>query len=309
ERGREVRSGTLMEWQTDKRLGTLFGAAIIFSLVIFDTGVLLALRNRPVDIWTFVGGLAVAVTLPAVAATIYRLIGLRRSGYAIDRNHLTIVWGPIRHVVPTRLIDHVVLGEEVSPRIRFRGGRWPGMWVGSGDVPAIGLTLFNATAPLHRQVFIVTDLAAYAISPIDREGFVEAVKARKAMGPTQDVLQETIRPAFFDWPLWSDRLARRLALGAALLCAALFAFVCLQYPELPERVPLHFDTAGVADRFGGPPSVFILPLIGLLALTVNSLIAVPVYLRERVPAYLLWGGALLAQVLVWVAAVTTLAPD
>jgi len=248
------------------------------------------------------------IVLP-VAATIYRLIGLRRSGYAIDRNHLTIVWGPIRHVVPTRLIDHVVLGEEVSPRIRFRGGRWPGMWVGSGDVPAIGLTLFNATAPLHRQVFIVTDLAAYAISPIDREGFVEAVKARKAMGPTQDVLQETIRPAFFDWPLWSDRLARRLALGAALLCAALFAFVCLQYPELPERVPLHFDTAGVADRFGGPPSVFILPLIGLLALTVNSLIAVPVYLRERVPAYLLWGGALLAQVLVWVAAVTTLAPD
>jgi len=296
-----------MEWQTDKRLGVLFGAAIIFSLLVFGSGVLLALRNRPVDIWTFAGGLAVVVTLPAVAVTIYRLISLRRSGYAIDRNQLTIVWWPIRHIVPTRLIDHVVPGEEVSPRIRFKGGRWPGMWVGSGDVPEIGLTLFNVTAPLHRQVFVVTDLAAYAISPIDREGFVEAVKARKAMGPTQDVLQETIRPALFDWPLWGDRLARRLALGAALLCAALFAFVCFQYPGLPERVPLHFDPAGVADRFGGPPSVFILPLIGLLALAVNTLIGVPLYLRERVAATLLWGGALLVQLLVWVAAAAMLA--
>jgi len=296
-----------MEWPTDKRLGVAFGVAIIFSLLLFGSGVLLALRNRPIDIWTFAGGLAVVVTLSALAITVYRLIGLRRSGYAIDRNQLTIVWGPIRHIVPTRLIDHVILGEEVSPRIRFRGGRWPGMWAGSGDVPEIGLTLFNATAPLHQQVFVVTDLAAYAISPIDRDGFVEAIKTRKAMGPTQDVLQATIRPAFFDWPLWSDRLVRRLALGTALLCAALFAFVCWRYPELPERVPLHFDTAGVADRFGGPPSAFILPVIGLLALAVNSLIAVPLYLRERVPATLLWSGALLVQVLVWVAAAAMLA--
>ncbi len=296
-----------MEWPTDKRLGTAFGIAILVALLLFDTGVLLSLRMRPVDLLTFLGGLAIVVSLPVAAVVAYWLIGLRRSGYALDRNQLTIVWGPTRHVVPTRLIDQIISGENVSSRIRFSGARWPGLWVGSGDVPDIGLTLFNATAALDQQLFVITDLAAYAISPVDREGFQEAFDARKAMGPTQDVRQESIRPAFFDWPLWSDRLAHGLALGAGVLCAALFALVCLKYPDLPARLPLHFDAAGVADRFGGPPNVFILPAIGLLTLGVNTLIAVPVYLRERVSAYLLWGGALLAQVLVWAAAVTLLA--
>jgi len=181
------------------------------------------------------------------------------------------------------------------------------VWVGSGVVPDVGMTLFNATAPLSQQLFIVTDLAAYAISPIDREGFAEAIKARKAMGPTQDVLQESIRPAFFDWPVWGDQLARGLAVGAGILCAALFAFVSFKYPDLPARIPLHFDAGGIADRFGSPPEAFILPLIGLLALSLNTIVAVPLYLRERVPAYTLWGGALLVQLLVWVAAVTLLA--
>ena len=296
-----------MEWHTDKRLGTFFGGAILFALLVFDTGVLLYLRTRPVDIVTFLVGLAIALSLAAMAVVVYWLIGLRRSGYALDRNQLTVFWGPTRHVIPTRLIERVVPGEELSSRIRFSGGRWPGLWVGSGVVPDIGLTLFNATASLSQQVFVVTDLAAYAVSPVDRDGFVEALKARRAMGPTQDVLQESIRPAFFDWPLWSDRLVRGLALGAGAMCAALFAFVCFKYPELPARIPLHFDAAGLADRFSGPSSAFILPLIGLLALGINSAAAVPAYARERMPAYLLWGGALLVQLLVWVAAMMLLA--
>lgn len=295
-----------MEWQTDKRLGTLFGVAILLALLMFDTGVVLYLRVRPVDIVTFLGALAILLTLAGMAVVIYWLAGLRRSGYALDRNQLTIFWGPTRHVIPTRLIDRVIPGEEISSRIRFSGGRWPGLWVGSGVVPDIGLTLFNATASLPQQLFVITDLAAYAISPVDRERFVEAVKARRAMGPTQDVLQESVRPAFFDWPLWGDRLARGLAFGAGALCAGLFAFVCFKYPELPLRIPLHFDATGLADRFGGPVSAFILPAIGLLALGFNTGAAVPLYIRERMPAYLLWGGALLVQILLWVAAVTLL---
>ncbi|HLF25950.1 MAG TPA: PH domain-containing protein [Anaerolineae bacterium] len=295
-----------MEWHTAKRAGTLFGSALLVALLLFDVGLLLHLRTRPVDLFTFFGGLLIVLSPATLAVVIYWLIGLRRSGYALDRNQLTIVWGPTRHIIPTRLIDQVIPGEEVSGRMRFSGGRWPGLWVGSGDVPEIGLTLFNATAPLDRQLFIITDLAAYAISPIDREGFVQALETRKAMGPTQDVLQEFIRPAFFSWPLWSDRLAQGLTLGAGCLCLALFAYVCFKYPDLPSSISLHFDAAGIADRFGGPAEAFILPVIGLLALGANTLVGVPLYLRERIPAYLLWGGAILVQALLWIAAVTLL---
>ncbi len=296
-----------MEWRTDKQAGTLFGIAILIALLIFDAGVFLYLRSRPIDVLTFFGGLASVLSLAAMAVVIYWLYGLRRSGYALDRNQLTIFWGATRHVVPTHLIEQVVPGENVSGSIRFRGGRWPGLWIGSGDVPEIGLTLFNATTPLDRQLLVITPVAAYAISPIDREGFVEAFETRKAMGPTQDVLQESTRPAFFDWPLWTDRLAHGLSLGAAILCAALFAYLCLRYPELPKRIPLHFDAAGAPDRTGAPNDVFILPAIGLLALGVNLLVGLPVYLRERVAGYLLAGGAILVQTLLWIATVTLLA--
>ena len=295
-----------MEWQSDKRLGTTFGIAILVALLLFDVGVFLYLRNRPVDVLTFFGGLTIVLALLTMAVVVYWLTGLHRSGYALDRNQLTISWGVTGQVIPTRLIDQIVPAETVSSRIRFRGGRWPGLWVGQGDVPGIGLTLFNATAAWEQLLFVITDVAAYAISPIDREGFIQAFETRKAMGPTQDVLQASIRPPLFDLPLWTDRVAQWLMIGAVFLCAALFAYVCLRYPDLPSRIPLHFNAAGVPDRFGGPAEVFILPAIGLLALSVNVLAGVPIYLRERLPAYLLWGGAILAQGLVWVAAVTLL---
>jgi hypothetical protein len=295
-----------MEWQTDKRMGTLFGGMIIAALLLFDVGVVLYLRIRPINLLTFLGGLWVVVSLPILAGVVYRLINLRRSGYALDRNQLTVFWGATRHVIPTRLIEQIIPGEEVSGRIRFSGGRWPGLWVGHADVPGIGLTLFNATAPIEQQLIVVTDMAAYAISPIDRQGFVEAVQTRKVMGPTQDVLQESLKPKLFDWPLWTDRLARVLLLGAAALCAGLFAYVCLKYAGLPSRIPLHFNAAGIPDRLAAPVEVFILPVIGLLAVAGNLVAGVPIYLHERLAAYLLWSGAILVQGLLWVAAVTLL---
>ena len=155
-------------------------------------------------------------------------------------------------------------------------------------------------------MLVLTDAAAYGISPADREGFLAAFAARKELGPTQDVAQESIRPRFFEWPLWRDRTARGLVAGGLVLCVALFGFLILRYPNLPARIPLHFDPLGRPDRFGGPPEAFILPVIGLLALVVNAGLGVPVYLRQRIPAYLLWSGAVLVQVLVWIAAVTLL---
>lgn len=296
-----------MEWQTGKRLGIAFGIATIVALLLFDTGLFLYLRTRPVDLLTFFGGLAIVLSLPAIAFVVYQIAGLRRSGYALDRNQLTIVWGATGHVIPTRLIERIVPGESIAGSVRFRGVRWPGLWVGQGEVPDIGLTLFNASAPIDRQLFVVTGIAAYAISPIDRQGFLEAYEARKALGPTQDVLQDSIRPPLFKLPLWTDRIAHRLLAGAFVLCAALFAYLCWRNPDLPSRIPLHFNQGGAADRFGSPAEVFIIPAIGLLALIVNTSLGVPIYLRERLPAYLLWSGAILVQGLLWVAAVTLLA--
>ncbi|MBE9508399.1 MAG: DUF1648 domain-containing protein, partial [Chloroflexi bacterium] len=76
-----------------------------------------------------------------------------------------------------------------------------------------------------------------------------------------------------------------------------------QFPTLPLLVPIHFDAAGNPDRLVPRGQSFIIPLIGLLTLLVNGTLGGLAYPRERVASYLLWGGAVLVQVLVWTAAV------
>ena len=45
----------------------------------------------------------------------------------------------------------------------------------------------------------------------------------------------------------------------------------------------------------------LLALIGLLTLLVNGLLGGLTYRRERMASYLLWGGSILIQVLLWTA--------
>ena len=63
------------------------------------------------------------------------------------------------------------------------------------------------------------------------------------------------------------------------------------------------DAAGNADRVGARIKIFTIPLIGVLAFLSNGALGWLLHNRERVASYLLWGGSLLVQLLVWVAGV------
>jgi len=231
-------------------------------------------------------------------------VGLNRAQYALDRNLLTIRWGAVQQIIPMASIRKVLHGSEIAGQIRrFRGGRWPGHWVGQAEVKDVGPVLFYAAGGPDQQLVFVTPGLAYAITPADVTGFVEAFEQRQKMGPTQEVAQVSVRPEIFEWSLWSDRLAMGLVGAAGIACLLLFGYTCWRFPDLTLRVALHFDAAGLPDRFGPRAQVFLLPVIGLMSLGVNSVLGLPLYLRDRVGAYLLWGGAFVVQALAWVAAV------
>jgi len=292
------------EWITDKRIGTQTGIILILLLIVIDFALIGVIGSEPIGPLTFFVGLAIVGSIPLISLIVYQLIGLARSSYALDRNVLTIDWGPIRQIVPTEAIQRIMLGTEVPGSIKkFRGWRWPGLMVGQGDVPDAGLTLFYASAPLRHQLIVVTPSLSYAISPADVAGFIESIKARYELGPTQAVAQTTQHPPLFDWDLWRDRLARGLIVPGAILCVALFAFVCFRYPDLPARLPLHYSIEGLADRLGPASQAFILPLIGLMALLANSVLGGLIYRRERMASYVLWGGTILVQALLWIGAI------
>lgn len=296
-----------MEWLTDKRTGTQTGLLFIVGLVVLDLFCLIGITTQPVGPLTFILVLIVLGSLPLLGLIGYQLYGLARSGYAIDRNAVTIQWGPIKQIVPVESIQRVMLGTEVEDGVKyFRGWRWPGLMQGQGELSEAGFTVFYATTALSQHLILVTPAISYAISPADAAGFIESIKARYELGPTQAVEHTTEHPAFFDWPLWSDRVAHYLLITGATMCLLLFGLVTLRFPQLPPVLPLHYNVLGLPDRSGPATQAFILPLIGVLALAANTVLGGVFYRREQVAAYLLWGGTIVVQVLLWIGTVNLL---
>lgn len=298
----------MTRWATEKRQGLIVGIALMVSIILVDVSLIsLVILKKSVNIGTFFIALAVIMSLGLLGLIAYWLIGLGRSLYLLDRNALIIQWGPVEQTIPTRQIERVLTGEEVTGRIHFYGGFWPGHCVGYGEVPGAGPTLFYGTAMPRHLIYIVTPGLTYGISPADREVFLEALWERLQMGPTQTVEQSSRRPGVLDWPIWRDRLGLTFLTASLLALLTLLALLCFHFPTLPRLVPLHFDAAGNPDRLGPRGQLFITPLIGLLTFALNGALGGLAYRRERTISYLLWGSAVLVQVLVWTAALGILA--
>lgn len=296
-----------MEWLTDKRAGSQTGLLFIIGLALLDIIALIVMTSQPIGPLTFFLSLIILGSVPLIALIGYQLYGLARSGYDVDRNCVTIQWGAIRQIVPLESVQRIMLGVEVETPLRqFRGWRWPGLMQGHCEVPEAGLTLFYSSASWPQQLILVTPALSYAISPVDAAGFIESIKARYELGPTQAVAQTTQHPALYDWPLWRDRVAWGLVGAGLALCLLLFGLVCFRYPDLPPALSLHYDVFGRPDRSGPLSQAFLLPLIGLTALGANIALGTWLYRREQMAAYLLWGGAVIVQVLLWVSAVNIL---
>jgi hypothetical protein len=295
------------KWQTDPQTGLRVGLALIAVTLVVSGGLIAWTLTHQVTLWTSLASLGVLVCLGIVGLLAYWLSGLVRSGYALDRNALIISWGASEQVIPTLDVERVVLGSELEGRIRFRGCRWPGHWVGYGEVEGLGSALFYATVPPRRQLFVVTEGLVYGISPDDREGFLRTLQSRLEMGPTQVVEPSSRGPAFLQWRVWGDSLALALLTAALVAVLALFGFLSARFLSLPRLLPLHFDAAGNPDRLGSRGQIFFLPLIGLIVLLVNTTLGGALYRRERLVSYLFWGGALLVVVFLWGAVLGILA--
>jgi hypothetical protein len=283
----------------------LLAFIIVVTLLLLYLAAEQAVATGTISIGTFVAGVAILFSLGLVGLIGYWLYGLTHSVYLLDRNELIIRWGTMEQSIPLGEVMLVFTGEEIEERIQFRGGGWPGHYVGYGQVsvPDSGPmpALFYATEPPQHQIYVVTPGLTYGISPAEREEFLESLRERIEMGATQAVEQVSKRPSFLGWEIWRDRLALALLVGGSLALLVLVGWLSLRFPSLPPLVPLHFDAAGNPDRMGPRVQVFITPFIGLLVLVFNGALGGLAYRYERMMSYLLWGGAVLVQILVWVA--------
>src|SRR5512136_632121 len=153
-----------MEWNIQPRLGNWVGIGIIMWLVSLDAILIWIASQLPtISVITFILGLLALASLPIIAMIVYSLVGLNRAQYALDRNLLTIRWGAVQQIIPMASIRKVLHGSEIAGQIRrFRGGRWPGHWVGQAEVRDVGPVLFYAAGGPDQQLVFVTPGLAYA---------------------------------------------------------------------------------------------------------------------------------------------------
>ena len=295
------------EWETSVGVGMAVGIALMLMILVADVGLIWLISQQPVpSMGTFAIGLAVLTSFGLLTLLGYWLYGLVDSGYFLDRNALIVHWGAMEQIIPIGQVERVVTGDQIEGRVSASGGMWPGHYVGYGDVPGLGQSLFYATARPQGQIFVVTHGIAYGVSPSDPEGFLQSLRRRLEMGPTQVVEQSSKRPAMLDWTIWRDQRGMALIGLAVVSLFLLTALVFLAFPALPNSVPIHFGASGQPDRFAPRAYVFTFPVIGLLVLLANTLIGWALNKRERLAGHLAWGGALLVQILVWVPTVRIL---
>lgn len=155
-----------------------------------------------------------------------------------------------------------------------------------------------ATRGLSEQLLLVTPEESYGISPADPTGFIQALQECYALGVARPLQPELARPPLWTWRLWRDYSALFL-IGIGMLAVLLmFGLFCFRLPVISSDVPLHFDINGLPDRIAPKIGLIALPAIGLLAWLVNLVAGIWIYRRvQHQGAYLLWGGAVVVQMI------------
>jgi len=284
-----------------KTLGLSVGAVVLLAIVALESYMIASLpRQRPgvglyLCVLLVLGGLVILALWLRACLELYGLC------YRMDRNALAIGSWLVSHVIPLSAITRIVDGVDTPDSPPFRGVAWPGYISGQSDVPGLGHVTVCSTEPLDRLLFVVTPTAVYGISPRHRDEFLQDLHTLQGLGPVRILRPQTVRAGIVSLPLWSDRLLWGAIIAALMACLALFGLVLAQYDALPQRVPLHFDVGGAADRIAHKGWVLLLPAIGAVSWLANSAIAVLVHNRERLAAYMLVATSLGVQALVWMA--------
>ncbi len=290
-------------------------------LLLLDLALAILMAARPVGGSTFLLLLLVLVLWLPIGYLLWRAWFCLSLVYWIDRNALTLAWGPIRQVIPIGDVQEVRRGaavESMLAGVRLAQGpngqidqparavaeRWPalaryvayGPDLGTRRLPH-GVRIYSlASRPLPDQLLLFTGRGIYGISPADPDGFLAALEQHHRLGPTHLVAHKRYWPRVMRWPVWQDRFMLGLLLAGFVGALVLLGVALTRFAALPFALP-QWDNL---DR----RMIFIFPAFGLAVWLINGTWGLWVYERQRVAAGLLWGGALVAQAAALVALVT-----
>jgi uncharacterized membrane protein len=104
-------------------------------------------------------------------------------------------------------------------------------------------------------------------------------------------------PARLNRLLPSDRLGVWLLAGGLLGVLILFGVLMISFPNLPDVLTVRYNSAGLPEEIREKGALYRLPIIGLLAWSINGLAGLVLMARRQtIAAYMLWSGAVVVQI-------------
>jgi len=291
-----------MTFNPPKVRGLVWAAAAALPLaIVLLTGMALAVAE-PVTGLNLAGVALVLVALPPLGWLIYRSVGLAGAQYRVAAGALEVNWGSRREVIPLRDIEEAHPASLFTGDLVARGVYWPGCVVCRFEHPQLGLIEFLAASTEKRDLVLIGYPGGWlALSPRDATEFMQALSGRRLAEPR--AAASTV-PARVGRSLLGDRVALGLVMGAVAVLGALVAYLLVIWPQLPPVLALRFNADGTPERFGPPAGLFILPVIGAVALVLNTLYGAILHSRapDRPAAYVMLSSSIAIQGLVWAAA-------
>jgi hypothetical protein len=255
--------------------------------------------NRSTDWLRFALAAILLLSVPVLLHLAYRTWIAFSLEYWLDRNSLTMRCADVRQVIPLGTLKRVLLGSDESAEpltARQMWAAWPSSYVGSKRMGADEVAVF-ANQPLAQCLLLETGATTWGLSPEEPAAFIEAVQQRVRQGPVAAVAESFERrfdPAGF---LNVDRFGLML-IGLGLLGGALvLGIFMVRFPGLPDVLTVAFTGEGMPEVVREKQSLFVLPILAMLAWVVNGVGGMLMAGRRQLPAaYLLWGGTLVVQV-------------
>lgn len=281
------------------------GLLVSAWILLLDGLLVLWILQRPTDWLRFLLIVLIALSIPVLLHFLYRTWGAFTLEYWVDRNAITIRWANLRQIIPLQAVQQIIRGNEwnaYGQQWRY----WPAPYVRSVRSTHPPLVLF-ATSPLQTCLLLKTGEKFFALSPADEAAFLDAVQARYRLGASQPLEAEQIQLSMLARFLGPGRIGPTL-LGMGLLgVLILYGALMMQYPELPDLLPVRYTREGFPESVQGKEVLFRLPTIGFFAWGVNGVWGmVMVWRKEQFGAYLLWAGTIVVQIFLLIALLNVL---
>lgn len=274
----------------------LVTVAILTTIIVVDS---LTQQEAPPQIFRDILWLLL-VLLILIIGVYWALVAFRLR-YHLNRNGLTIQWGPTQYVIPFEEIQVITSTQSLAGPITFKGFNMAGLRFGWGETAEHQPLRFHTTAPLTNSLLVVTPEQAYVISPQSPEAFIKAWQVRQTIGPNQHWVQHMRHSWPLNTPIFTDRLAWLLLGLSGLACLTLLGYLAFTFYDLPSLLPIRFNALGEADRIADKSTLLLLPGVGAATLALNAVLGSIIYSQEKIAAYLLWGSTIVLELCLWVA--------